>query len=133
MEVFLSADGDPETILQEAARVYGQHVSEMRSLVTQLKSYRAQRKLTPARKIWEIGDLVFALRIGLARLSLELDDLYVHLARDLGVKRKWLEKVIIFRRYLPKEELIPESLNWGRCEKGTRRVAEKLRDGLPLE
>jgi len=68
----------------------------------------------------------------LAELSLEIDDVYKHLVRDLGAKRKWLEKAIIFRRYLPTQDLIPQSLNWGRCEKGTRRVAERLRDGLPL-
>jgi len=38
----------------------------------------------------------------------------------LGVKKKWLEKAIIFRRYVDDKNAIPKNLNWGKCEKGTK-------------
>lgn len=130
MEVLLSTQKDPELLATDAAKLYELMLERMRSLVTEMAGLRAKRQLVPARTIWKLGDCIFELKNRLATLSLQLDDTYGHLSRDLIVKRKWLEKVIIFRRYVPSEELIPTSLNWGRCEKGTRRVAENLRDGV---
>ena len=133
VEGLLSGNSDPALVLVEAADIYAMFVSRMRSVVKEIQQARAARILVPARTIWSLGDLIFELSEKLGSKSLQLDDLYLHLGRDLGVKRKWLEKVIIFRRYLPAAEAIPESLNWGRCEKGTRRVAEGLAQGIPLE
>lgn len=127
MEELISSDNDPELTLRKAAEVYEHSIAGMRNLVKEIQNFRDNRKLLPARKVWQLGDAIFELQDNLNRLSLQLDGLYDHLVRDLGAKRKWLEKVIIFRRYLPDGNAIPQSLNWGRCEKGTRRAAEKLR------
>ncbi len=122
-----SLNGDPEVLLREVGIVYEYYIGVMRSKTANLDSFRKCRIPIPAGQVWDLGDVIFALREDLRRSSFELDGLYRHLARDLGVKQKWLEKVVIFRRYLPSKEYIPDSLNWGRCEKGTRRVAESLR------
>ena len=127
MEELLLGDDDLEFKLKEALKVYQRSIVKMRNLVKEIQTFRDNRKLLPARKMWQLGDAIFKLQHDLNKVSLQLDGLYDHLVRDLGVKRKWLEKVIIFRRYLPDENAIPQSLNWGRCEKGTRRAAEKLR------
>jgi len=131
IEGLFSSDRDPEAVLRKAAEVYQRSTTRMKSLVEEIQASRADRQLVPARKIWNLGDAIFELKRELEKLSLQIDRLYDHLVRDLGAKRKWLEKVIIFRRYLPDEALIPQSLNWGRCEKGTRKAAERLRNGLP--
>lgn len=130
MEQFLSKDKDPEPALKKAAQLYEYSILRMRSVVTDINTLRNHNSPMPARKIWELGDLIFGLTRGLERLSFQLDGIYDHLVRDLGAKRKWLEKVIILRRYIPDKNIIPESLNWGRFEKGTRRKAEKLRNGM---
>jgi hypothetical protein len=127
MEDLISSNNDPEPMLRKAAEVYEHSIVKMRNLVKEIQNFRDNRKLLPARKVWQLGDAVFELQHDLNRLSLQLDGLYNHLVRDLSVKRKWLEKVIIFRRYLLDENAIPQLLNWGRCEKGTRRAAEKLK------
>lgn len=135
---FLSIDGllsieeDPELLLGKAAAEYEQAIYQMRLIVQQVEEIRSHHVPVPARKVWEWGDAIFRLTHRLATLSLQLDQLYEHLSRDLGVKRKRLEKIVILRRYLPQKELIPELLNWGRLEKGTRKSAERLRAGLPL-
>lgn len=131
IEGLVSSDRDPEAVLRKAVKIYERATMRMKSLVAEIQACRENRKLVPARKIWHLGDAIFELISQLQELSLQIDRLYDHLVRDLGAKRKWLEKVIIFRRYLPDQELIPSSLNWGRCEKGTRRAGERLRDGLP--
>lgn len=130
IEELISSQTDLAEVLNKASFIYGRSVTKMRSLVAEIDNLRLNHKLVPARKIWQLGDAIFELKDNLEKLSLQIDGLYDHLVRDLRVKRKWLEKVVIFRRYLPSEDIIPELLNWGRCEKGTRRVAESLLKGL---
>ena len=127
---FFSSDRDLEAVLKEAAELYERSVRRMQSVVTEITTTRNRHTLLPARNIWKLGNIIFELVESLKRLSLQIDGIYDHLVRDLNVKRKWLEKVIIFRRYISDEHMIPESLNWGRCEKGTRRIAENIQKGL---
>ena len=130
MNGFFSSSDDLESLLNKAATLYGGYISKMLALADVINVFRSNRRPLPARKIWQLGDLIFKLVDELSRLSLQIDGIYDHLERDLNAKRKWLEKVIIFRRYIPEERMIPEHLNWGKCEKGTRRVAELIRKGI---
>jgi hypothetical protein len=127
---FFSSNDDLESLLNEASTLYGRYISRMLALINVIATFRASRRPLPARKIWQLGDLIFELVNELNGLSLQIDGIYGHLVRDLNAKRKWLEKVIIFRRYIPEERMIPEHLNWGKCEKGTRHVAELIRKGI---
>ncbi len=129
MEALVSTSEDPASMVRQAAKLYEDSIRAMRTSIDQIQRNRTSHTPTPARKIWELGNVIFGLCEELDRLSLQIDGLYEHLTRDLAVKRKWLEKVIILRRYLPDVSAIPESLSWGRCEKGTRKIAERLRDG----
>lgn len=134
MDSVLSGQQDSEAVMKEAGAIYERSVRKMRVIVAEMEGLRAAHARVPARKMWQLGDVVFRLVEDLKRQSLELDGVYEHLCRDLQVKRKWLEKAIIFRRYLPDQDVIPQSLNWGRCEKGTRRIAELLLHGtLPSD
>ncbi|MDI6872615.1 MAG: hypothetical protein QME79_14935 [Bacillota bacterium] len=130
VEPILSSSADPELLLRKAEAVYGRYVEEMQEKINDIELHRKTHTLLPARKVWQVGDSVFRLVAELAELSLEMADVYGHLCRDLGAKRKWLEKAIILRRYVPDLNLIPESMPWGRVEKGTRKAAEKLAQGL---
>jgi len=123
-----SSGGDPEVVLKKASKIYEEVIRRIRSIIDEIKICRASRKTILARRIWQLGDIIFSLRDDLEKMSLQVDNLYLHLVRDLEVKRKWLEKVVILRRYISNENCIPKTLNWGACEKGTRRVAEKLRE-----
>jgi len=125
----LDGDSDPEDLAREAGAVYERLVGQMRSAVEQIDVLRRTHTPIPARKVWQLGDLVFRLTGELAERGLELDGVYEHLTRDLGVKRKWLEKVIILRRYIDNVSVIPKSMNWGQFDKGTGRTARALRNG----
>jgi hypothetical protein len=128
LDEYSTIAADAEKILRKAENIYTKSLSEMMSKIAEVEQLRAQHIKTPARLIWLLGDRVFRLTWDLEKISLQINNLYAHLERDLKVKRKWLEKVIIFRRYIPDMHLIPKELNWGRCEKGTRKIAEALRD-----
>ena len=127
---FFSSNDDLEALLHKASTLYGSYIFQMRASISDITAFRNNRRPLPARKIWRLGDLIFKLVDELNQLSLQIDGIYDHLERDIEAKRKWLEKVIIFRRYIPEERVIPEHLNWGKCEKGTRRVAELIQKGV---
>lgn len=127
MADMLRMEFDMERAMSRAAAAYTSTLSTMRGICSEIEALRAERTLIPARQVWLLGDVIFQLRSELSSLSLQIDDLYRHLTRDLGVKRKWLEKVTIFRRHIPDIAFVPKELNWGRCTHGTRRVAEALR------
>jgi hypothetical protein len=129
MNDFLKDSKDMPTISSKAAFLYGSSISKMRSIKRQIEEYRNLHKPIPAKNIWQLGDEIFELKAKLEHMSLQIDGLYDHLIRDLGINRKWIEKVIIFRRYINDVDRVPSDLNWGRCEKGTRRVAEALVNG----
>jgi hypothetical protein len=126
VEWILSGENDPEPVLRKAGELYGHSIVRMRRLLSQIQSVRADGRLMPARKMWELGQVIFDLKRRVEKLSLQISGLYDHLSRDLGVKREWLQKVIIFRRYLPDKALIPDGLNWGRCARTPRSAAETL-------
>lgn len=133
MNALGDVDGDLEALLARAARCYCEYVSALRRMVAEMETRRKNRSGLTASMMWAFGDAVFQLVDQMESMNLQIDGLYDHLARDLSVKRKWLEKAIIFRRYVPRGELIPPSLLWGRCEKGTRKVARKLLSGeMPM-
>lgn len=124
-----SQERDLEVLLRDAEVRYRDHLSAMRCQVGKIAERRKRRLPVLARTMWALGDQAFQLVRSLSSVGLELDGLYDHLSRDLGVKRKWLEKVIIFRRYIAAVDFIPESLSWGKCERGTRGVAERIMRG----
>ena len=132
IDSLLSMDFDHERTLIKAVKIYKTNVEKMRRLVSEIDEKRQARIRVPAREVWNVGDVVFKLTNDLRTIALEVDDLYAHLARDLCVKRKWLENAIILRRYVPERKAIPRELNWGRLEKGTRRSAERIARGVPL-
>ena len=132
MEAVFDSGKDSERILHKATMIYQNAVKKMTFIVNLIKDSRAKHNPVGARKIWQLGNTIFELRDELEEMGLEIDGVYDHLSRDLEVKKKWLEKVIILRRYIPDINIIPESLNWGRFEKGTRRKAENLKSGLPI-
>lgn len=127
---FLTSEKDVETVLNKVTSLYQKSIDSMKEIIKEIENYRATRKPLPARIIWRLGDQIFRLVEDLNKEGFQLDGVYEHLSRDLNAKRKWLEKVIILRRYIPKQNLIPETLNWGRCEKGTRRIAENISRGI---
>jgi len=127
---FVSNKIDIKTVPYCASNTYKHYIDSMRVKIKEIEAIRKNKLLIPARVIWELGDLIFQLIYELKQMSLEIDGLYDHLIRDLNLSRKRLEKIIIFRRYISNKETIPESLNWGRCEKGTRRIAEKIQKGI---
>ena len=117
----------PEVSLNNACDSYSRAVGSMRDVLAEIDQLKSRRIPIPARKMWELGDAVVTLGSELEEESLEIDGLNEHLVRDLGINAKRMGTIVTFRRHLPDQDLIPESLGWSQCEKQARKVAEELK------
>lgn len=118
-----------EVLLRTASQSYAKHLKNMRKLLSEVQERKHRKTTIPATLVWRLGEELFALVRNLNGMSLQISGLYDHLGRDLGVSRKWLEKVVIFRRYIPAVKHIPRKLTWGQCQDGTRRAALGIMSG----
>ena len=122
-------EGNWEVKLKQATSVYANAITDLRDAKAKLYTMHAEGKPVPAKEAWKLGDRVFSLVHRLSRLGLEVDGLYTHLCRDLGVKRMWLEKMIIFRSHIPKAALIPATLKWAQCRDAPKQSAYRILSG----
>lgn len=125
-------DGDSELWLRKAGSQYSESIQLMRGQLEEMNEIKKGRKSLPARKMWEFGNSIFSLVKIMERMSFHINGLYDHLTRDLEVKRMWLQKVVIFRRYIPNQKSIPVSVPWGRCSASPRKTAKAILQGKEL-
>ncbi len=116
----------PDERLQAACDAYGRTVAIIREVLSDIEQLKGRRTPIPARKMWELGDAVVNLGVELEGNSMEVEGLNDHLVRDLGINAKRMGTIVTFRRHLPEQEMIPETLGWSQCEKQARKVAQEL-------
>ena len=117
----------PDERLQTACDVYGRTVALIRDVLEDIELLKSRRTPIPARKMWELGDAVVNLSASMDENSMEMDGLNDHLVRDLGINAKRMGTIVTFRRHLPDQDMIPETLGWSQCEKQARKVAQELK------
>ena len=125
-------DGDSELSLRKAGSQYSGSIQLMRSQLERMEEIRRSRKVIPARRMWEFGDSIFSLVETMERMSFHVNGLYDHLTRDLEVRRMWLQKVVVFRRYIPNQKSIPASVPWGRCSASPGKTAKAILEGKKI-
>jgi len=118
-----------EVKLRRVAKIYAKGIRQIRVLVTHLELTKSRKIPLAASQIWDLGDKILSLVEAINEQNFEIDNLYEHLIRDLGRKKDWLKKAIIFRRNLPKQQLIPTNLNWSFCKDSPRKSAELILKG----
>lgn len=126
LDNFLGPDQDLEDLSIFASSVYTGSLDNLEKLLEERRKYLNNRIPIPARLIWRIGDEIFTLVDKLSSKKLVIDNTYVHLTRDLNLNRKWLEKVVILRRYISRVDLIPADYSWGWFEKSTKAKIQEL-------
>jgi hypothetical protein len=114
-----------ELLVKNAEKKYSLYIAKMLNVLAKIDSNKNNSKPVYASDVWELGNLAFKLKDDLSKLSLQLDDLYAHLCRDLNIKRKRLEKIIILRRYITNKRIL-HGLNWGFFDHSTKKKAQLL-------
>lgn len=128
----LSLIKNPEKSLKKASFDYAKAIQSMQGQLKELNEMKKNRKIIPARKIWKLGDSIFSLVDKMEQMLFCINGLYDHLTRELEVKKMWLEKVIIFRRYIADQKSIPKSLAWGKCSSSPRKATNLILSGKKL-
>ena len=123
---------NPEVSLRKASSKYLRSIKSMRKHLEEMDDIKANRGVIPARKVWKFGDCIFSLVKDMEQMSFCINGLYDHLTRELVVKRMWVKKVVIFRRYIPDQRYIPRLLPWGRCSSSPRKTAKAILNGEKL-
>jgi len=118
--------GNTNDLLEKSSSIYISVLEKMKRIIEKNNNRRKAGKFVPAKLMWKLGDEIFSLVNKLAEDNLELEDLYGHLKRDLKISRSSIEKVIIFRRYIPICSNIPPNLNWGSVRESPKKNAFKI-------
>lgn len=132
LESLPSIESNLEVSLKKASSKYSRSIRLMRKHLEEMHDIKTNRGVIPARKVWKLGDCIFSLVKDMEQMSFCINGLYDHLIRELEVKRMWIKKVIIFRRYIQDQKSIPRLLPWGRCSSSPRKTAKAILNGEKL-
>ena len=117
---------DPAETLRAATDKYRSALGQIRQWQRDVESLRRSKTALPAKKAWELGNIVHKLDEELAKHGCQLEDPYGHLERHVGLSPKWLAQYITFRRYVEDVDAIPATLKWNSIMKSVRSAGEAI-------
>lgn len=120
------ANPNIEKQLVEISSIYTSSIASMIKSIKTLQTEKKKEHTMEAATVWDLGNIIFSLIDDLHNFGFEIDNVYDHITQELEIKRKWLEKVIILRRYLPYKLPILSNYTWSYFEKGTKKKAEAI-------
>lgn len=115
-----------EKLASNASRIYQKGIQLLKLILNKINIDKIENKSAHAKYMWQFGDTVYKIKNHLGVLGLEVDDMYAHITRDVVVKKRWLQKVIIFRRYISDGSIIPKNSRWTYFEENTKKKAISL-------
>jgi len=122
-----------ENKLKEVANIYAKSIHDMKIILENLETTKSKKIPMLAVDIWDLGDKIVSLIETINKKGFTIDGVYDHLIRDLGRKKQWLKKIIIFRKNLPDRNMIPNDLKWSVCKDAPRYSAKLILKGESLE
>ena len=105
---------DPAETMSAATDIYVSTLREIKNWQSQVRELRSSKKALPARKAWDLGDIVYRMNTDLSERGCRLESVYDHLQRHAGLSPKWLGKFVTLRRYVEDSVNIPSELSWNR-------------------
>jgi len=103
--------------LRAAADSYRASLGEIKQWQSDARALRQHRAPLPARKAWQLGDILRRMQARLAMHGCKLQSVYDHLERHAGLPPKRAAEFIALRKYIDDETMIPANLNWHRMVK----------------
>ena len=124
---------DPAETMRAATDVYIAALREISQWQEEVKELRRARTPLPARKAWELGNVIHKLNETLASLGCQLENMYEHFEFHAGLKSRRLNPYVMFRHYVDDKNAIPAGLKWSKIEKIPRPAGQAIAAGLPLD
>ena len=123
---------DPAETMRAVTVIYQCALEEIRQWQQETQSLRGSKTPLPARKAWQLGDVVYRLEVNLEQHSCRIVGLYDHLAQHAGTPG-WLGSFHTFRRYVNDPESIPDNLKWNSIAKRAKTAGQAITAGIPVE
>lgn len=120
---------DPAETMRVVTAIYQNALAEIKLWQDDAGALRKSRTPLPARKAWELGDILHRLNVDLAGQGCCIENLYNHLERHASISSKRAGGFITFRRYVPDAELIPVSLKWNNIMKTVKSTSQAIAAG----
>ncbi len=123
---------NPAETMRAVTDVYRRALQEIRQWQRDVNSLRQSKIPLPAKKAWELGNVVHTLNADLAAHGCWLENLYDHLERHARLSPQWLGRFVTFRRYVHDVDAIPEDLKWNRVVRSAKSTGQAINDGLSV-
>lgn len=127
--------GDPADTLRAAADSYRESLMEIKQWRQEARALRENKTPLPARKAWQLGDILHRLHAQLMLRGCKLQSVYGHLHRHAGLHPKRAAEFATLRRYIDAVEMIPRGTTWrsiaGRVKLNAVAIASRAGDGGP--
>lgn len=120
---------DPAETMRVVTAIYQNTLTDIKRWQDDAGTLRKSRTPLPARKAWELGDILHRLDADLAEQGCCIENLYDHLERHAGISPKRAGGFITFRRYVPDAELIPIGLKWNNIMKTVKSTSQAITAG----
>ena len=124
---------DPAHTMRAATDTYQGALREIRQWQGEVELLRQCKMPLPARKAWELGNIVHRLNEDLATDGCQLESTYDHLKRHAGLAPKWLGGYVALRRYVDDVNAIPPGLKWNSIIKSVKSAGQAIDMGRFVE
>ena len=117
---------DPAKTMRTVTGVYRRALLDIRQWQREVRSLRQSKIPLPAKKAWELGNVVHQLNVDLAAHGCRLDSVYDHMERHARLSPHLLGRFVTFRRYVHDVEAIPEHLKWNRVVRSVKSTGQAI-------
>jgi hypothetical protein len=124
----------PESLqhmLDSLAACYEMRIRNMRLILEANRRRKRRGQPVLATSIWGLGNRIFLLMRDMKYAFVEVEDLYGHLERDLGLSRNAISRIVTLRRYVPRLDMLPPDLKWDTIAPSPKRFAAGLHPPEP--
>lgn len=127
--------GDPAETLRAASGIYRESLAEIKRWQKEAQALKENKSPLPARKAWQLGDILHRLQTELMTHGCKLQPVYGHLQRHAGLHPKRAAEFAALRRHLDDDEMIPRGMTWNSIVKSVKpnaaAIASQARAGEP--
>lgn len=118
--------GDPAETLRAVAGVYQKSMNDIKQWQREAQTLRDAKSPLPARKAWQLGDILHRLQTELMARGCKVQSVYDHLERHAGLHPKRAAEFAAFRRHLDDAAMIPRAMTWNRIVKSVKPSAAAM-------
>ena len=125
--------GDPAETMRVVTAIYQNTIMDVRQWQRDVRELKDKGFSLSARKAWQLGEILYRLNTEFMERGCQVQHLYEHLERHVGLARKRASEFVTFRRYIDNMEIVPEDVMWNSIVKNVKSSSQAIADGCAIE